>query len=569
MAIKVLSPQVAAQIAAGEVVERPVSVVKELVENAIDAGATDIQVEIQSGGKRLIRVSDNGAGIPSDEVELTVARHATSKISTANDLFHISTLGFRGEALASIAAVSRFTLSTRTEAEVAGTQIRVENGDIIHRESVGRPPGTSVTVENLFYNVPARRKFLRSDGTETEHISHMVSRYALARPDIRFRLVSNRRAMLQTMGSGALYDVVVKVYDVDAAKQMVEVSAEDGAEIGVAGYVGLPTLYRSNSKHITFFVNGRWIQDRSLSYAVTQAYHGMLMKGQYPVLVLNITLPPAEVDVNVHPTKAEVKFRNPQQLFSAVQKTVRRALLDQGDVVPRATAWQEREAQMRAHWRPTGGNSQLAMEVQRTLPDDVGEPAFRAPKMPMLRVLGQVATTYIIAEGPEGMYLIDQHAAHERIKYEEFLRQRAAQDIAVQELLEPLTIDLSPQQLETLEEERELLAELGFSLEPWGGDTYLLRAVPAILGDGDYKQALTNFLDEMAEGGDASVQREEAIARLACHNAIRGGQTLSLEEMKELIRQMEMANDPRHCPHGRPTMILLSAEQLAKEFGRK
>ncbi len=607
MPIKVLPAEVAAKIAAGEVVERPASVVKELVENAIDAGATEIKIEIRQGGIRLMRVIDNGCGIPGDEVELAFARHSTGKLESASDLARVSTLGFRGEALASIAAVARVTLVSRTAQESLGTQVKLENGTVVQRERKGCPQGTIVTVENLFHNVPARLKFLRRESTEAGHISQLVSRYAMAYPELRFSLLTDGRLAFQSTGSGKLCDVLVKVYGLEAARQMLPVESgnrERGTEgdqtpIRVHGYVSSPSLHRSNRRYLTFFVNRRWVQDRSLSYATIEAYHTLLPTGRYPIVVLNVDLDPAEVDVNVHPTKREVRFRRGNEVFAAVQKAVRRVLTEKAPL-PTVTGRPHPvgpSAEGPSHWgqprrligvggerRPLG---QLAMEVQRTAEDALTTPVTpqMRPKLPMLRVLGQLGQTYIIAEGPGGMYLIDQHTAHERVLYERFIAERAHKAVVSQQLLSPLPLELTPRQQAAMAEHLETLAELGFEIEPFGGETYLLRAVPAALeggfsttlrrgsgqssGRGDIGQVVAEILDELAEGGTGETREEKALISVVCHSAVRAGQTLSLEEMRDLVRQLEETSLPHTCPHGRPTMIHLSAEQLAREFGRR
>jgi DNA mismatch repair protein MutL len=609
MSIKVLSAEVAAKIAAGEVVERPASVVKELVENAIDAEATEIKVEIRRGGIRLMRVIDNGRGIPGDEVELAFARHSTSKLESASDLARVSTLGFRGEALASIAAVARVTLVSRTAQESVGTQVKVENGTVVGREGKGCPQGTVVTVENLFYNVPARLKFLRRESTEAGHISQLVSRYALAYPELRFNLLRDGRLAFQSTGNGKLYDVLIKVYGLEAAQQMLPVESDNGGSvrdlhstaegdktaIRVHGYVSSPSLHRSNRQYLTFFVNRRWVQDRSLSYAASEAYHTLLPTGRYPITVLNVDLGPGEVDVNVHPTKREVRFRRGNEVFAAVQKAVRRVLTESSPlptvtsrlhpVGPSAAAlsgWGQprRLTGVGGERRPVG---KLAMEIQRTAEDALSTTAppqqdsLLRPKLPMLRVLGQLGQTYIIAEGPGGMYLIDQHTAHERVLYERFAAERARMAVASQQLLTPVPLELTPRQHAAMAEHLEALTELGFEIEPFGGETYLLRAVPAVLergpstssGRSDIGQAVAEIVDELAEENGGETREEKALISVVCHSAVRAGQTLSMEEMRDLVRQLEETSLPHTCPHGRPTMIHLSAEQLAREFGRR
>ncbi|MDH7485377.1 MAG: DNA mismatch repair endonuclease MutL [Anaerolineae bacterium] len=592
MPIHILPPEVANKIAAGEVVERPASVVKELIENAIDAGASEIRVEAREGGRRLIRVQDDGCGIPAAEVELAFARHATSKLHTAEDLARIATLGFRGEALASIAAVSRLTMLTRAAEEPTGTLLRLEAGQVVTREPRGMPPGTTVTVEHLFFNVPARLKFLRAAATEAGHIHQIVTRYALAYPERRFSLVSDGRLTFQSTGSGKRYDVLVKVYGLEVAKQMLEIggsrvsgSAALAAQPAslqplnlepiVSGYVGVPSLHRANRQQITFYVNRRWIRDTSLAYAVVQAYHTLLPAGRFPVALLFLELDPAAVDVNVHPTKAEVRFSDERAVFQAVQREVRRVLVDQAPVPTMAmppSAWPSPEWVRRQTLVEAGERTarQLAIELHRPGETPARPPGAEPSPLPMLRLVGQLGATYIIAEGPEGMYLIDQHAAHERILYEKLMAEKATASVSSQGLLEPLPLELTPLQAALVEEYLELLRGVGFQIEPFGGETYLVRGVPALLAVGDPRQALVEIIEGLSQDEELLAQeREEELVRLICKQAaIKAGQTLSVQEMQELVRQLERTASPRTCPHGRPTMIHLSAEQLAREFGR-
>ena len=580
MPIRVLSEEVASKIAAGEVVERPASVVKELVENSIDAGAREIKVEVRQGGRRLMRVIDDGTGIPAAEVELAFARHATSKIASVEELSSIATLGFRGEALASIAAVSRLTIVTRAAEEDVGTLLRLEGGKVTHRQKKGCPQGTVVTVENLFYNVPARLKFLRAETTERKHIDGLVYRYGMAYPHLRFSLLNDGRLTFQSLGSGELYDVLIEVYGLEVAQQMIEVRSSETNDLGlvdVHGYISPPSLHRANRSYLTFFVNGRWVKDRMLSYAVSEAYRTLLPTGRNPIVVLRLGLDPSQVDINVHPTKSEIRFLDSNAVFAAVQKAVRRTLVDQAPI-PRMTGrpsqqpfgWaQDRPALDMERWRRLVevGTQARAAGVEAPAAFEFPESA----KLPPLRVLGQIAQTYIIAEGPEGLYLIDQHAAHERVLYERLLAERAKMAITSQSLLEPLTIELPGEASgESGGTPRlEFLSQLGFDIEPFGGETYLVRAVPTMLATGDIGQAIAEIVDGLTEGGAAEAGEEGALISLVCHSAVRAGKTLSQSEMRDLIRQLEGTAMPRTCPHGRPTMIHLSAAQLAREFGRR
>jgi DNA mismatch repair protein MutL len=583
MGIQVLSADVAAKIAAGEVVERPASVVKELVENAIDADASTIRVEVQEGGKRLIRVMDDGCGIPQEEVALAFARHATSKLVSVEDLSRVKTLGFRGEALASVSAVSRLTLITRPADQPAATRIRLEGGQEQSGGTAGSPAGTIITVENLFFNVPARLKFLKATATEAGHIHRIVSHYALAYPHIRFVLQNENRVTFQTSGNGELFDALAALLGTDVARQMIAVETPANQPVSVAGFVGAPSLHRGARDQIILFVNRRWIQDRALNQAVIQAFHTFLPVGRFPVAILNITLPPEDMDVNVHPTKAEVKFSEPRHIFKVVQKGVRQAVVDAAPV-PGYGHHHTPSPDTDSHafnWLPPqehghGLSSNFAFESQRTLPLPTGEDAGQATllpettKLPPLRVVGQIQQMYIITEGPDGLYLIDQHAAHERILYEKLAAQKAQANVTRQQLLEPAVVELSPGHAAIVEAEQEQLAAVGFDIEPFGGNTFRVRAMPEMLGAADPGQTLVDILTEMADGAiPLARETHEKIAITVCKRAsIKGGQLLSAEEMRELIRQLEQTTAPRTCPHGRPTMIHLSAGQLAREFGR-
>jgi DNA mismatch repair protein MutL len=570
MTIRVLSPEVAAKIAAGEVVERPASVVKELVENALDAEAHAIHVETLEGGRRLIRVVDDGCGIPPGDLELAFARHATSKLSEIEDLERIRTLGFRGEALASIAAVSQVTLASQPSDEQLGALIRLEGGVIVHREGRGHPPGTAVTVENLFYNTPARRKFLRTAATERRHITTLVTRYAMAYPEVRFALIHDGRPAFQSTGRGDLREVCIEAYGLEVARELLSVTADGEGMVKVSGLVSPPAVHRASRDQLSFFVNRRWVQDRMLAYALEEAYHTLLPSGRHPIAVVALTMDPAQVDVNVHPAKSEVRFRDTNPVFRAVQRAVR-ATLTSGAPIPgvrlgtqagvRSMDAQRWEAIRRAE---LGGMHQLSLVPPRF------EEAAEHQRLPPLRVVGQIGQAYIIAEGPGGMYLIDQHAAHERVLYEQLRAQHEGSAVVSQNLLSPQAVELTAEQQATLGEHGGQLDELGFDLEPFGGRTVLIRALPVLLRQSDPVQALVGILDDLAAESDPLARdvEDRLIATVCKRAAIKAGQTLSVEEMRALIHQLEQTAMPRTCPHGRPTMIHLSQAQLEREFGR-
>ncbi len=571
MTIKVLEPEIVSRIAAGEVVERPASVVKELVENSLDAASSQISIEVRGGGVSLIRVTDNGSGIPSGELELAFQRYATSKVASLEDLESISSLGFRGEALPSIAAVAQVDVVTCTAGESAGNYLSLKESAVVNQGSQGRSQGTTVTVRNLFRSVPARLKFLKSPATENSHIANVVSQYALAFPEVKFTLSIDGRAVLRTPGNGRLIDSVIDVYGPEVARNMLELSSGDGgwgsgsstSSPLVTGMVGSPSISRSSRGYLSFFVNRRWISSRLLAWAVEEAYHGLLMQGKHPVTVINISLPPKEIDVNIHPTKTEIKFQNERMVFGVVQKTVRRALIELAPV-PQIEEVATTYAAPLTPSRPLSTSPEARHSPTVLHPVTPQTPAF---SLPVLRLLGQLSSSYIIAEGPDGLYLIDQHAAHERILFEKIKHQISRQEIEVQGLLEPVTLEVNPKQDAVLKSHHENLAEFGFSIEPFGDRTYLVRTVPALLHKKDWAGVVRELLDSPL-GGNKGDWMEKVAISIACHSAVRAGQVLTDDEMRELIRQLEQVAIANTCPHGRPTMIQLNSGQLAREFGR-
>ena len=551
MPIRLLSDKVSSMIAAGEVIERPASVVKELVENALDAGATEISVEIRGGGVEQIRVADNGCGIPHDEVELAFQRFATSKLSDASDLDAIPTLGFRGEALPSIASVARLSVVTRHADDDSGTRLEITEGRIVDRQRQGASPGTVMTVRQLFRNVPARRKFLRTTATETSHIQNMVTRYALAYPEVRFALDTGNSSLL-TPGSGSLREAIAAIHGLNVAENMLDISVavsvdnERSGQSTVGGVISQPALSRANRGYMSFFVNRRWVQSRMLGYALEQAYHGFLKERRYPLAVVNITIDYDQVDVNVHPSKTEVRFRSGDRVFSAIQQAVRNTLTAHSPVpeIRRAgathTGYPPASRQpSRYFWPIEPFQPSPAPNAERTgelipneqdaaSPTSNGDGGFTHKEtLPVLRVLGQVQSTYIAAEGPDGMYLIDQHAAHERVLFEQIKADAATSAPQSQSLLEPLTIELNPRQQELAHAHQHLFSSLGLLIEPFGGDVYILRGVPSILVEVDPVRAFIDMLDEMAQGGDVESWSDRAAYSLACHAAIRAGKVLT------------------------------------------
>lgn len=602
MTINVLSEQLASQIAAGEVVERPYSVVKELLENAIDAGARSINIDIRGGGQQSIQIADDGCGIPAAEIETAFLRHATSKLQTVEDLAAIHTLGFRGEALAAIASVSQVTVISRAQEDNSGTRLMLEAGVKTSRETVGAPQGTVIAVENLFYNTPARRKFLKSQRTEKRLIDEMVTRYALAYPQIRFRLTHNGRITFQSNGSGSVLDVLVEVHSPEIARQLLEIRdwslAIEGespvsnrqSPITISGYIGPPSVHFARRDRIVIFVNGRWVKDNQLTYAVIQAYHTLLPVNRYPLAILFLELPAEDVDVNVHPTKTEVRFRGDKAPFGLVRRAVRETLVQAAPLNPVETwgssgvpgeAWggasdfvsPPPQNELGLDWSATAVSPPLTNTAANDTsgtppsPETAGEPE---SQLPIMRVVGQVGGTYLITEGPDGLFLIDQHAAHSRILYEQLRAQLAAGQVNQQKLDAGTAVPLTAVQADLLEQEQSLLAALGFLLEPFGPNTVMVRTVPALSALRDVMAVVTAVMLSLERGRRLPPDElsESLLHTLARAAALPAGQPLSVPEMEQLVQQLEKCRDPFTDPAGNPTFIYLSVAQLAREFGR-
>ena len=539
MPIRQLPPELAGKIAAGEVVERPVSVVKELVENSIDAGATRVFIEIKGGGIEQVQITDNGAGIPPQEVALAFQRHATSKLDSPEILDAIPTLGFRGEALPSIAAVSRRSLTTREADADEGYRADFYWGQAEKLGTHGCPPGTTVRVDDLFGNLPARRKFLKSAAAESGRIHDLVVRYALAYPDISFTLKVGERTALATPGDGNGENAAVAVYGPSVAASLLEVSEED-PETGysVQGFIGNPGLHRANRTYMTFFVNRRWIQSRMLTHALEEAYLGMLPERRYPLAALNLGVPYEDVDVNSHPAKREVRFRQDGKVYSALQRAVRGALVAHSPVRSFRTAPSGQPIIPSSGFgspgffrspfdggagAPSAGGPDLKSGSQGGRPEvekigPAGAAMTPRQALPALRVVGQVRLTYIVAESPDGMYLVDQHAAHERVLYDAIIRRTDSEEVQVRPLLSPAPVELSPGQVATLEEHSAFLRDYGFELEEFGGLGYLVRAVPSMLATRDPGRSLVDLLDMVALEEVIKDRKDTVAATLACHS---------------------------------------------------
>lgn len=595
--IRILPEVISNKIAAGEVVERPASVVKELLENALDAGAQKIRIEIGQGGRSLIQVADDGGGMGHDDALLAIERYATSKINSDSDLFAIKTLGFRGEALPSIAAVSKFILESRPTDSDSGTHVEIHGGKLVKVKASGMPQGTMVTVKQLFYNTPARRKFLKTVNTEMGHIADTVAHMALGRPEVQFKLIHNERIVRDWP---AVKDPLVRVIQVlgKSVKDKLETISATTDEISVTGHVAVPEISRTTARGVYTYVNRRFVKDRVLRHAIFEGFSGRLMKGAYPLAVIWLQLPPDEVDVNVHPTKHEVRFSQPRIVHDLIVTAVADAL-KQGEIPAwsntrptEAFSRQKGVAESQVTFKrvtdqagpraPRFDTPQLAatpssMEEPAPLEvTSVFQPKATSPEPAEsildLRFIGQFRNTYILCESPSGLLLIDQHAAHERIRYEFFKKGMNEAKIPRQRLLMPETIELSFTETEILTQMLPDLHRMGYQVEPFGGNTFVIKSVPAILGQAATEPIVKAMVEKVAQVGIASnkdAAADEMIITAACHDALRAKERLHDEEMRQLIQELMRCDNPAHCPHGRPTWIEWPISKLEKDFGRQ
>lgn len=561
--IRLLPEHVANQIAAGEVVERPASVVKELVENALDADARRVVVAVKNGGRTLVRVTDDGHGMSRDDALLALERHATSKISKAEDLYSIRSLGFRGEALPSIAAVSRFTLATRERGALSGTQIEIAGGKILAVRDAGPAEGTAVEARNLFFNLPARRKFLRSVPTEAAHVEHIVTLCALAHPGVAFQLLMDEREVFNLAPATDMSGRLRELYGAQLCEQLVPVSANEG--VSVTGFVGKPGVSRADRRQQHVFVNGRPVESRGINFALLEGYHSALMKGQFPVTFLFVDIDPTLVDVNVHPTKREVRFRDEFAVRQAVVNAVRGALESKGGA-PKPLPVGMASAAGREEPPPSAVESRPCSQTEMPLPE------VQTEELGTWRILGVVGQLYVLAESPEGLVLIDQHAAHERVLFERMLKDLAAGAAPSQRLLLPVTLELDARDAVFLRANLAGLHKLGLGVSEFGDKTFLVDAVPPFFPTGNLGQSFRGMVDELRQAGEEIHARrlsEDKIATTVCRHAVKARDPLRGEELRSLLDQLHRCELPYTCPHGRPTMIQISYAELEKKFRRR
>jgi len=603
--IHLLPEEVASQVAAGEVIERPASVVKELVENSIDAGSRKIEVMIRRGGVSTISVVDDGIGMDRDDALLCLERHATSKIRTGHDLAAITTLGFRGEALPSIASVSRFRLATRERDALVGTEVIINGGKIETVRDGGEAPGTQIEVRSLFYNLPARRKFLRSENTESSHVEQQLHLQAIGHPHIGFVFVNDEKPVYQLPATPNLIDRIRDLSGRDLAEQLLEIRGGGGDGISVSGFIGKPGVSRSTRTQQIIFINGRAVENSTIHYALREGYHTALMKGQYPVTYLFIEMDPAAVDVNVHPAKREVRFRDPSTVREIIVESIRKTIesgrsewsktfspapaglpVAQPARIPEETLpliEAREQVTLRRDWSslPLQNDTRQAASViaraeQAMVATPVPVPAAAAPRTNAdpqnFRILGVLGKLYVLMENETGLVLVDQHAAHERILFEELRRRMEDQGVPCQRLLMPLTIQVNPRDNDWILQNIPTLNKMGIAIEQFGSGTFKIDALPQFIKTGDPLQLIRDIIDELRQTSDSTSKLrlgEDVIATTVCRHAVKANDYLREPELVRLVQDLLACELPYCCPHGRPTMIQISYLELEKKFGRK
>ncbi len=593
--IVLLSEDLINKIAAGEVIERPASVIKELLENSLDAGATKISVELEESGKKRIKISDNGEGMTPEDAEKSILRHATSKIRSVEDLFSIKTLGFRGEALASIAAVSKLSIITKPKDILEGCALKIEGGNILNKDIIGAEQGTSIDVQDIFFNTPARKKFLKTDAVELKHCLDIVTHYALANPQISFKFIHDHNLLLHSPALNDARSTIASIYGIQTAKELLEVKYED-EQIKISGFISKPYHVRNDKNQQVLFVNGRWIKNNDISNAVYAGYHSTLFVNKHPVLVLHLQLNPQTIDVNVHPQKQEIKIEQKDQVTKAIYNAVRQTLQENqlvptvdvnteqqitfGTPLPKKEARLESKTETARYAFEPSMQSVFAVEEETAV---YGKQEFSSPvitdseqsndltseKLPPLRLLGQVHKTYFIAETAAGLFYIDQHAAHERVMYESLLNQFLHGKVEVQQLLQSEIIEVSAAEKIVLEEKKEELQQLGFTLEGFGGNSFAVKTIPLVFGKIKIKEVLHDLVSMIENQKSILEKKEEILTRLACRAAVMAGDLVTIPQMEKILAQLSKTELPYTCPHGRPTLMKVTVDELEKKFRRK
>ncbi|MDD3185124.1 MAG: DNA mismatch repair endonuclease MutL [Anaerostipes sp.] len=581
-------------IAAGEVIERPASVIKELVENSIDASSSAITVEIKDGGLSMIRVTDNGIGIGRDDVKIAFLRHATSKIKTVEDLVSVSSLGFRGEALSSISAVSQVELITKTAYDFTGTSYKIAGGKEEELKEIGAPDGTTIIARNLFFNTPARRKFLKSPGTEASHVEQVMVHMALSHPEIAFKFIHNSKNRLYTSGNGNCKDMIYHIYGRDIARALIPVEFQTET-MAMSGFIGKPFISRGNRNYESYFINGRYIKSKMISRALEDAYKTFTMKHKYPFVCLNFEIASDLLDVNVHPTKMEIRFQNETKLYDMIYHTVRDGLLGK-DLIPEVTVEHKKEEEKPVipkvvpepfqQVNPTneplknplkkpsvyaGVNYKKSQEQEKPVQMTLNETmVFEEEAKPDRKIIGQLFQTFWLIEYEDNFFIMDQHAAHEKVNYEKLIGAWKKKEIYSQKVEPPYVVTLSVAEARKLERYKDAFAGLGFSIESFGGNEYCIREVPANLYGLEEKEVFIEVLDSMDDTSNTDNLDviTNKLASMACKMSVKGNQTMSVLEIKALLDELMELENPYTCPHGRPTMIRMTKTEIEKKFKR-
>ncbi|MDO8510610.1 MAG: DNA mismatch repair endonuclease MutL [Nanoarchaeota archaeon] len=577
------------KIAAGEVIERPASVIKELIENSLDAAATKITVELEDFGKKQIKVSDNGEGMSPEDAEKSILRHATSKIRSMEDLFSIKTLGFRGEALASITAVSKLTITTKRKEVLEGFALQMEAGNILSKNIAAAEQGTSIEVRDIFFNTPARKKFLKTDAVELKHCLDVVTHYALANPSVTFKFLHHNYTLLHSPAMHDARSTIASIYGVQTAKELLEVKYQD-EQMKITGFISKPYHVRNDKNQQVLFVNGRWIKNADITNAVYEGYHSTLFVNKHPVFVLHLQLDPETIDVNVHPQKQEIKIEQKEQVAAAVSLAVREALQNNklmptvdvqteqqitfGTTIPR----KEMKTAVKYPFEPSAQTVFAVEEASAGYNDEEIIPSVASQyqskeliqeKLPPLKLLGQVHKTYFLAETEGGLFYIDQHAAHERVMYERLMDQYLQGKVEVQRLLQGEVLEVSTAERILLEEKKEELEQLGFTLESFGGNSFAVKTIPLVYGKVKIKELLYDLLSLLENKKSILEKKEEILTSMACRAAVMAGDAVSIPQMEKILRELNQTQLPYTCPHGRPTLMKVTIDELEKKFRRR